>query len=61
MCGAGLGPWMAGLIYDTTKSYQWAFVICILVAAIGLTMVFLLRPPARRNLVTPGEPLSGKV
>jgi MFS family permease len=41
--GAALGPVLAGGIFDTTGSYDWAFVVCTVVAVIGLVSAVLLR------------------
>jgi MFS family permease len=42
--GAGMGPMVAGRIYDMTHSYQSAFLVLIIAGIIGLTLALLLRP-----------------
>ena len=42
--GAGLGPIVAGRIYDVTNSYQSAFLLMIIATIIGLVLALLLKP-----------------
>jgi MFS family permease len=42
--GGALGPFLAGYIFDTTGSYQWAFLICVILCLLGLISTILLRP-----------------
>ena len=42
--GAGIGPIVAGRIYDVTNSYQSAFLIMIIASIIGLILALLLKP-----------------
>jgi len=42
--GAGIGPLVAGRIYDVSQNYELAFLILIVASAIGLTLSLLLRP-----------------
>jgi len=44
MVGGSVSPIMAGRIFDTTGSYQIAFIILIAIAAIGLALITLLKP-----------------
>jgi len=53
MCGAAAGPWLAGWVYDVTGSYFGAFMGCIAVSAIGLTLVYLTRPLRRKLTPSP--------
>jgi len=41
--GGGLGPLMAGQIYDSTKSYNFAFTALAILATIGALLPFYLR------------------
>jgi MFS family permease len=41
---AGIGSIIAGRIYDVTGSYQWAFIMSIALAVLGLALVLLLKP-----------------
>jgi len=42
--GASLGPLMAGQIFDTTGSYQWAFIIFAVVGIAGMILTIMLKP-----------------
>ena len=42
--GAAFGPYITGLIFDITGSYQLAFLMCAAVAIIGLVMTTLIKP-----------------
>ena len=42
--GAGVGPFMAGYIFDVTGSYQLAFLVCAAIGIVGLVLTALLRP-----------------
>jgi len=42
--GASVGPLVAGYIFDTTNSYNTAFLICAVVSIIGLILCLLLKP-----------------
>ncbi len=50
--GAGIGPLVAGRIYDVTHSYQPAFLILIIASIIGLILALLLKPTNLENSVT---------
>jgi MFS family permease len=45
--GGALGPWLAGVIFDNTNSYQWAFIIGTAAAALFLCLVILLKKQNR--------------
>ena len=45
--GAAVGPIAAGYIFDTTASYNLAFLICAIIAVLGFILTLLL-PPAKR-------------
>ncbi|MFC1993097.1 MFS transporter [Chloroflexota bacterium] len=44
--GGAVGPLVAGRVFDVTSSYQLAFLILIIIGAIGFILVPLLRPIA---------------
>jgi len=48
--GAALGPIITGHIFDSTTSYQLAFVVCSAFAIVGLIISSLLRPTKRLQL-----------
>ncbi len=42
--GAGIGPFLAGYIFDVTSSYHMAFLACIVFSVVGLIVTLLLKP-----------------
>lgn len=48
--GTFMGPIIAGLFYDFTKSYSVAFTIFAIVSSVSALLMFLARPPAREHL-----------
>ena len=46
--GAAIGPLVSGYIFDATRSYFWAFIVCIIVCAISLILNIILTPPKAR-------------
>jgi MFS family permease len=42
--GAALGPLVSGHIFDLTKSYNWAFFICLLMTVASVKLALLLKP-----------------
>jgi MFS family permease len=42
--GGSVGPWLTGYVFDTTGSYQIAFIILIALATAGLGLISSLRP-----------------
>jgi len=42
--GGAISPIFAGYMFDTTESYQVAFIICLLMGAIGLIFSVVLKP-----------------
>ena len=42
--GSGLGPWMAGAVYDHTGSYAPAFVLLIAVTVVSMVSIWLAAP-----------------
>lgn len=47
--GGAIGPLMAGMIFDLTNSYNPAFVICIAVSIIGLTLTKFLKSTLKED------------
>lgn len=41
--GGALGPWIAGIIFDSTQGYQWAFILGAIVSLASLIPVLILR------------------
>ncbi len=41
--GGALGPWLFGVIFDTTQSYQFAFLMCTSVSLTGLVLTAFLK------------------
>ena len=41
--GGAVGPWVAGEIFDTTHSYQWAFIAGAIAAVVSLWLAFILK------------------
>ncbi len=48
--GTFVGPVLAGLFYDFTKSYSVAFTIFAIVSLLSTLLMFLARPPARQSI-----------
>ena len=45
--GAAVGPFVTGYIFDSTGSYQVAFLVCAALAVVGLMLAAILRPTER--------------
>ena len=45
MAGAAAGPLMAGYMYDIMNTYQWAFIIFIVLYIIAIPAIMVLRRP----------------
>ncbi len=43
---ANLGPYFAGLVHDSQKSYHHAFMALAIFTGIGATAIILAKPPA---------------
>jgi MFS family permease len=56
LLGATIGPWVGGLIFDTTGSYLWALLLAMLVSIVAL-IINLSMPPARRKIPQKSNPL----
>jgi len=48
--GTFMGPIIAGLFYDFTKSYAVAFSIFAVVALLSMLLMFLAKPPAKERI-----------
>jgi OFA family oxalate/formate antiporter-like MFS transporter len=48
--GAATGPILAGYLYDTTNTYQWAFIIIVIIVVLGIPLVLAIRRPASHPL-----------
>ncbi len=48
--GTFVGPVLAGLFYDLTKSYSVAFTIFAVVSLLSTLLMFLARPPVRQSI-----------
>ena len=48
--GTFVGPILAGLFYDLTKSYSVAFTIFAVVSLLSTVLMFLARPPFKENV-----------
>jgi MFS family permease len=42
--GAGIGPVLAGYTFDLSGTYQLAFLVCVLICAIGILLSLTLKP-----------------
>lgn len=51
--GGGIGPLVAGRIFDATGSYQLAFLIDALLVALGLILVILFLKPVAKKAANP--------
>jgi MFS transporter, OFA family, oxalate/formate antiporter len=47
---SSLGAPVGGYLYDATKNYYIAFMVCIGVSVIGLILILLVRPPVHPSL-----------
>ena len=54
--GALVGPTLAGYVFDTTGRYFIAFVIAVVISAVGVVITMLLRRDARRAGQTTAAP-----
>jgi MFS family permease len=45
--GGAIGPVIAGYIFDTSDSYRWAFLICLIVMTAALVIGLSLKPPKK--------------
>jgi MFS transporter, OFA family, oxalate/formate antiporter len=59
--GCALGPIFAGYVFDSTGSYQAAFLVCAALAAVGLVLTAMLTPIALEAPAAPPAPKLGSV
>lgn len=57
--GGAIGPYVAGLLFDATKSYQIAMLAVIGAYIIATVLVFFIRPPSRREAQVPEKATLG--
>ena len=50
-CGATIGPFLTGHIFDLTGSYQVAFLVCAALGAIGFISSAILRPTPKMGII----------
>ena len=55
MMGGAVGPLIAGTLFDTSATYETAFLILTGMASLGLLVAFALRPMLRPVAVSAGE------
>jgi MFS transporter, OFA family, oxalate/formate antiporter len=58
--GGALGPVVAGVTYDHTGSYQWAFLFCIGVLLVGAGAAFVTREPRVAHTVITASYMAGQ-
>lgn len=44
--GAAMGPILAGYLYDRTDTYDWAFIIIVILVVLGIPLVLAIRRPS---------------
>lgn len=49
-CGGALGPLLTGYLFDIAGNYQLAFLVCAIVASVGLISCALIRPIGKRGI-----------
>ncbi len=49
--GGAVGPFLLGMVFDNTGSYKIAFLILIAIIAIGFSLVLLLKPVKKKNVL----------
>jgi MFS family permease len=54
-CGAAVGPFVAGYIFDVTTSYHIAFLLSAVIGVIGLILGTLLTPTKELSLYKPSN------
>jgi len=47
--GCAIGPILAGHIFDITGSYQYAFLLCAIIAIVGLILTLIIRPTSLKQ------------
>jgi MFS family permease len=54
--GQAIGPWLGGYIFDTTQSYNYMVILCILANIAAIISASLIRPPRFRSIVVSDRP-----
>jgi MFS family permease len=49
VCGAALGPVLAGHIFDIYGSYQYAFILCVITSIIPVLLIIFIKPTSRSS------------
>jgi MFS family permease len=44
--GAGISPIFSGYLYDRTGTYEWAFIITIIMVTLGIPLILAMRRPS---------------
>jgi cyanate permease len=45
--GVAIGPYLGGYIFDTTRSYDYMVIMCIIATIAAIISASLLRPPVK--------------
>jgi len=45
MPGAAFGPFIAGMIFDTTQTYQWSFILFATTSFLAMGIIYFAKPP----------------
>jgi MFS family permease len=52
VCGAALGPVVAGYIFDVFGSYQIAFILCVITSIIPVLLMIFIKPISQSSFVS---------
>lgn len=50
MISSAIGPWLGGFIFDITRSYSMAFLLCLIFYAIAVPCMMLMRRPKLKRV-----------